>query len=45
MVSERLGLLLLYLVELVGLCEPTFMYSISLRTGKFEGVVDSVLDS
>ena len=45
MVSERLGLLLLDLVELVGLCRPAFVYSISLRTGKFEGVVERVLDS
>jgi len=42
MVSERLGLLLLVLV---GLRRPVDVCSISLRSGKFEGVVDMDLDS
>ena len=46
MVSERLGLVLPLLV-LVGLCTPADLCSVSLRTGKLEGVcvVDRVFDS
>lgn len=46
MVSERLGLVL-PLSVLAGLRSPADICSVSLRTGKFEGVcvVDKVLDS